>query len=189
MTLAVDLMKVLTPIAILLLLSCVASVPKLDSWSRTGDANWTSIADITKSTNQSGSGFLVSTGLYADFELNVEFKPDIAVNSGVLVRCQDPQDIALSNCYEINIWDMHPNQDYRTGAIVLHSAPPYAHLDTVGHWNQYRILAKGNDISVWLNQKATAKMTNAAFSNGHIALQSAGGTIQFRNLSIKTIPQ
>ena len=182
-------MRLLTLISILVLAGCVASVPNLDSWSQTGDANWISTAGITKSTNQSGTGFLVSTKQYDDFELTVEFKPDATVNSGVLVRCQEPEDIALSNCYEINIWDQHPNQDYRTGAIVIHSIPPFVHLNSVGKWNQYRIIASGDKLSVWLNEELTAGMTTAEFSRGHIALQSAGGKVQFRNLSIKTITE
>ena len=182
-------MNALVLISILVLTGCVASITHPDSWSRTGDAGWTSIHGITKSTNQSGTGFLVSIKQYDDFELTVEFKPDATVNSGVLVRCQDPADIALSNCYEINIWDQHPNQNYRTGAIVIHSIPPLEHLNSVGQWNQYRIIAQGNKISVWLNEQLTAAMSNAEFKSGHIALQSAGGAIQFRNLSIKTIPK
>ena len=189
MEIATDSMRVLTLISILVLAGCVASAPNLDSWSQTGDANWISTDGITKSTNQSGTGFLVSTELYDDFELTVEFKPDATVNSGVLVRCQDPEDIALSNCYEINIWDLHPNQDYRTGAIVIHSIPPFVHLNSVGKWNQYRIIARGDELSVWLNEELTAGMTTAEFSRGHIALQSAGGKVQFRNLSIKTITE
>lgn len=184
---ATDSMRLLTLISILVLAGCVASAPNLDSWSQTGDANWISTAGSTKSTNQSGTGFLVSTELYDDFELTIEFKPDTTVNSGVLVRCQDPEDIALSNCYEINIWDLHPNQDYRTGAIVIHSIPPLVHLNSVGKWNQYRIIARGDELSVWLNEELTAGMTTAEFSTGHIALQSAGGKVQFRNLSIKSI--
>ena len=182
-------MRLLTLISILVLAGCVASAPNLDSWSQTGDANWISTAGITKSTNQSGTGFLVSIEQYDDFELTVEFKPDATVNSGVLVRCQDPEDIALSNCYEINIWDLHPNQDYRTGAIVIHSIPPFVHLNSVGKWNQYRIIASGDKLSVWLNEELTAGMTTAEFSRGHIALQSAGGKVQFRDLSIKKITE
>jgi hypothetical protein len=176
-------------ISILVLTGCGAKDPNLNSWSHIGDAEWTSTTDITKSTNQFGSGFLVSTELYANFELTVEFRPDAAVNSGVLVRCQDPEDIALSNCYEINIWDRHPNQDYRTGAIVTHSIPPFVHLDSVGKWNRYRIIANGDKLRVWLNDKLTAKMSKAKLSSGYIALQSAGGKIEFRNLSIKTNPK
>ena len=186
---ATDSMRLLTLISILVLAGCVASAPNLDSWSQTGDANWISTAGITKSTNQSGTGFLVSTELYDDFELTIEFKPDTTVNSGVLVRCQEPEDIALSNCYEINIWDQHPNQDYRTGAIVIHSIPPFVHLNSVGKWNQYRIIARGDKLSVWLNEELTAGMTTAEFSRGHIALQSAGGKVQFRDLSIKKITE
>ena len=182
-------MRLLTLISILVLAGCVASAPDLGRWSQTGDANWISTAGITKSTNQSGTGFLVSTELYDDFELTVEFKPDATVNSGVLVRCQDPEDIALSNCYEINIWDLHPNQGYRTGAIVIHSSPPFVHLNSVEKWNQYRIIARGDKLSVWLNEELTAAMATAEFDRGHIALQSAGGKVQFRNLSIKTMTE
>ena len=182
-------MRLLTLTLILVLAGCVANAPNLDSWSQAGDANWISTAGITQSTNQSGTGFLVSTEPYDDFELTVEFKPDATVNSGVLIRCQDPDDIALSNCYEINIWDQHPNQDYRTGSIVIHSIPPLVHLNSVEKWNQYRIIAIGNKLSVWLNEEFTAEMNTAEFSRGHIALQSIGGKIQFRNLSIKTLTE
>ena len=40
-------------ISILVLTGCVAKDPNLNSWSHIGDAEWTSITDITKSTNQS----------------------------------------------------------------------------------------------------------------------------------------
>jgi hypothetical protein len=182
-------MRLLTLISILVLTGCFASGPNLGRWSQTGDANWISTTGITKSTNQSGTGFLVSTELYDDFELTVEFKPDATVNSGILVRCQDPEDIAVNNCYEINIWDQHPNQDYRTGAIVIHSIPPLVHLNSVGKWNHYRIIARRDKLSVWLNEELTAAMTTAEFNRGHIALQSADGKVQFRNLSIKTITE
>ena len=182
-------MKIVTLISMLVLTGCTSSSLDMDIWSHIGDAKWTSTNGVTKSTNQSGTGFLVSTAQYDDFELTVEFKPDATVNSGVLVRCQDPEDIALSNCYEINIWDSHPNQNYRTGAIVIHSIPPLTHLESVGKWNQYRIIAQGDKISVWLNEQLTARMSNADFRTGHIALQSADGTIQFRNLTLKMIPK
>ncbi len=174
---------------ILALSGCATNHPTLDSWSRIGDANWIATNNTATSTNESGTGFLVSANRFDNFELTVEFKPDTKVNSGILVRCQDPLSIAPTNCYEINIWDSHPNQDYRTGAIVIHSYPPFEHLDSVDQWNQYRIVAQENKINVWLNGQLTARMTNADVSTGHIALQSTGGAIQFRNLSIKTIPK
>jgi len=59
----------------------------------------------------------------------------------------------------------------------------------VGKWNRYRIIANGDKLSVWLNDKLTAKMSKAKLSSGYIALQSAGGKIEFRSLSIKTNPK
>ena len=129
--------------ALLCLTACAVNSLMPKDWARIGDAGWVMHEGVTSSTNTTGTGFLVSTELFADFELNVEFKPDTEVNSGVLVRCHEPADITPTNCYEINIWDNHPNQDYRTGAIVIHSTPPFEQLDSADQWNTYQIVAVG----------------------------------------------
>ena len=41
---------------------------------------------------------------YKDFVLEMEFKPESTINSGVFIRCKN-YDINASDCYEINIWD------------------------------------------------------------------------------------
>lgn len=129
--------------------------------------------------------FLYSKATYADFDLSVEFMPDAAVNSGVFVRCQDPSEFTPFNCYEANIWDEHPRQEFRTGSIVARVAPPLAHVDTIGKWNNMRVTADGARIEVYVNDLLTARLENAEFPEGHIALQWGGeGSIQFRNLKL-----
>ena len=85
----------------------------LDGWNALGSANW-ELADGTVQAD-SGGGFLVTEDSYADFQLTLEFWVDETANSGVYIRCSDPQTIRATNSYEVNIYDARPNQDYRTG--------------------------------------------------------------------------
>ena len=93
----------------------------LDGWNAVGDANW-ELADGAVQAD-SGSGFLVTPAAYADFELTLEFWVDEPANSGVFIRCSDPQNVRDRNAYEVNIYDTRADQAYRTGGIV-HIASP-----------------------------------------------------------------
>ncbi|MBO6556147.1 MAG: DUF1080 domain-containing protein [Pseudomonadales bacterium] len=166
---------------LLLLAGCVGQT--LD-WVPTGTADWR-IGETLTSENPEGDGYLVSDAVYDDFELTIEFKPDASVNSGILIHCQDRNDITPLTCLEINIWDDHPNQDFRTGAIVIHAAPPLAQMDSVGHWNRYRIVARGTAVEAWLNGVLTARLNDAVLTKGFIALQSQNGEVSFRNARIR----
>lgn len=135
-----------------------------------------------------GPSFLVSKESHADFRLSVEFKPDAFVNSGLFFRCQKGNPISPEHCYEANIWDDHPTQAHRTGAVVMVFGPPMVELNTVGKWNRYEVEAVGDSIHVRLNGQTTAKFTDDRFSRGQIALQWSGeGRIEFRNFSIEPI--
>ena len=137
--------------------------------------------------SESATGFLVSPRAYRNFEMNLDFMPDETVNSGILIGCKDPNSINLDNCYEINIWDDHPNQEFRTGAIVLHGSPPLTQIESKTKWNSYRITFHDKRIIVWLNEQLTAETISAEPRSGFVALQSIGGKVQFRNLKIKRI--
>lgn len=52
------------------------------------------------------------------FQIRAEFWADPAANSGIFIRCTDPQKISSKNFNEINIYDKRPDPDYGTGAIV-----------------------------------------------------------------------
>ena len=71
-----------------------------------------------------GTGFLVSQNSYGDFQLKAEVWIDPDANSGVFIRCADPQKIGADSCYEVNVYDKRPGQEYRTGGIVDHARDP-----------------------------------------------------------------
>jgi len=156
----------------------------LSGWRVLGNANW-SLADGAVSAS-SGSGFLVSGRSYRDFELSVEFWTDEPANSGVFIRCANPDVIADRNCYEVNIYDTRPDQTYRTGAIV-HYAEPSARIDAAGRWNTFLIRAQGSRLVVTMNGTQTVDATNTLFASGPFALQYGAGTVRFRNVRIRPL--
>ena len=156
----------------------------LDGWNVLGDANW-ELADSAVSAN-SGSGFLVTEASYGDFELTLEFWVDEPANSGVFIRCSDPQNVGAANSYEVNIFDTRPDPTYRTGGIV-NVAAPVSVINTGGQWNSYEIRAQGSRLVVTLNGTQTVDATDDQFARGPIALQYGAGTVRFRNVQIREL--
>lgn len=160
----------------------------LNGWNRIGDANWT-LADGAVQADK-GTGFLVTPASYGDFDLRIEFWVDADANSGIFLRCQDPQDIGATNAYEVNIYDKRSDQTYRTGAIV-NVAEPLAQLTTGGKWNTYEISARGTHLTVTLNGARTVDTNDSQRARGPIALQygagaNGAGVVKFRKVEIRT---
>ena len=156
----------------------------LDGWNPLGSANW-ELADGAVQSD-SGGGFLVTEDSYADFELTLEFWVDETANSGVFIRCSDPQTIRDTNSYEVNIYDTRPNQDYRTGGIV-NVAKPMSVINTGGRWKTYEIVAQGPRLTVTLNGTRTVEIEDSQYTDGPIALQYGTGVVKFRNVRIRPL--
>ena len=157
----------------------------LDDWNIVGDANWVIGKGVIEGNKP--AGFLVSGKSYRNFIIRTEFWAESNTNSGIFIRCQDPKQISAGNAYEINIWDTRPGQEYSTGAIVDVAKVNPIHK-AGGRWNTMEITANGNQLKVMMNGVLTvADAKDGKFSEGPIALQSAGGTIKFRKLEIKPI--
>jgi hypothetical protein len=162
----------------------------LENWNQIGDANWQIEDGAAVATK--GNGFLVSKNSYGDFQLKVEFWVNDAANSGVFIRCGDPQKITGANAYEVNIYDQRPDPLYGTGAIVN-----VAKVDPMpkagGKWNTYEITAKGSHMTVVLNGTKTADAEDAKLKSGAIALQYGAtavkdaGIVKFRKVEIKPL--
>jgi hypothetical protein len=188
-------MRVVAVLAgVLALASCANTVDRatdFGGWNAIGDIPWrtagrTAEAGPYKKAGFAEMGFLVSPESYADFRISVEFRVDADTNSGILIRCASTETITPTACYEINIWDEHPNPDARTGAIVM-QAKPLAHVDTVGRWNTCVIEAVGDTVTATIDGVVTSKLTDAKLRAGYIALQHAGGgVVRFRNLVLES---
>jgi hypothetical protein len=163
----------------------------LDNFNTVGDANWR--IEEGSVVADKGNGFLVTKNSYGDFQLRVEFWADEDANSGIYIRCSDPQKITATNSYEVNIYDKRPEPAYGTGAIVdLAKVEPMPKAG--GKWNVYEITAKGPTFTVILNgQKTVDGAEDRKFANGPFALQYAPGVvkdkgvIKFRKVELKTL--
>ena len=160
----------------------------MGDWNQLGETNWRLEDGAVVADDRTGDGaaFLVSKEPYGDFELYVEFWASDDANSGVFLRCSDPESITDRNCYEVNIFDQRPDPSYGTGGIVN-----FVEVDPMpkagGKWNTYEITAKGRQISVVLNGETTAELNNGLFAEGPIALQHGDGVIKFRKVAIKPL--
>ena len=133
--------------------------------------------------------YIVTNARYSNVEITLEFNPDAGTNSGVFARCQNPDVITPDDCYEFNIWDAHPNQEWRTGSVVTHSSPT-ATVHTEDKWNAMRIRLDGARLQVWVNGTMTNDMENGKLAEGHIAFQYGGenAMVLFRNIRIHELP-
>ncbi len=172
-----------------LLVSCNSSQVLFEKdsndWKSYGDGTW-SFNNNELTGTASNSTFVMTDDRFDNFLLTLEFKPDSLINSGVFIRCSEKK-MSSEDCYEINIWDTHPNQDSRTGSIVK-KARPLAIVNTIGKWNTYKILAQSDHLKVWINNTLTIDMIDSSLSDGHIGFQAAGkGEIKFRNIKVKPL--
>jgi hypothetical protein len=169
----------------------------LDKFNQVGNANW-KIEDGLVVADK-GNGFLVTKDTYTDYQVRAEFWIDDVANSGIFIRCTDPEKIGSNTAYEVNIWDARPDPTYGTGAIVnVGKVNPMPHA--AGKWNLYEITAKGSTFTVTLNgQKTVDGAQDAKFATGKVALQhglglkdakgveSDAGTVKFRKVEIKPL--
>lgn len=161
----------------------------LENFYRIGGADWHTTDDAIEATEMSKApGFLVSKNIYQNFVMRVEFWASEDANSGIFLRCQDPNHITDENCYEVNIFDQRPDPTYATGAIVkvvkTLNPPP----KTGGKWNTYEITVRGSRLVVVLNGIQTVDIEDTKLTSGPIALQWARGIIQFRKVNIRPLP-
>jgi len=159
----------------------------LNAWEQIGDANWTVVEGAVQATEGKG-GHLVSKESFGDFELTAEFWVESPkTNSGVFIRCQDPTSISAKSCYEINIWDGRPEQDFATGGIV-NVAKVIAPVKTAGRWSTIAISARGARMTVTVNGTRTAEGEHTQFTHGPLTLQFGGpGAVKFRNVRIRRL--
>lgn len=159
----------------------------LSAWDQVGDANWTIVDGAVQATEGKG-GHLVSKESFGDFELTAEFWVETAkTNSGVFIRCSDPKTISAKTCYEINIWDGRPEQDFATGGVV-NVAKVMTPVKTAGQWSTIVITARGPKMTVTVNGTKTAEGEHTQFATGPLTLQFGGpGAVKFRKVQIRRL--
>ena len=162
----------------------------LDNFSRLGGANWHAedgAIQADKSTTK-GASVLVSNKTFKDFELYAEFWADPDTNSGIYIRCTDPNKVSSASAYEAQIWDRNPDPSRSSGALLPAATVPVPPMyKTGGRWNTYEIYAKGPQITLKLNGVVTVHVQDGRYPGGAIGLQQNAGVIKWRKLMVREL--
>jgi hypothetical protein len=153
-----------------------------------------------------GGGWLMTEKKYANFELRLEFKLPEKGNSGVALRAPFKGNPAYAGMeiqllddpwYKANYKGLKPTQ--LTGSIYDVVPPSKDALKPAGEWNKMRIVAKGRQITVELNdtkivdanlddhKERAGQHPGLLRKEGHLGLQSHDGRVEFRNLYVKVL--
>lgn len=168
------------------------------------DADWTADmrahwrADGKELVNDGKGRYATTIREYGDFELVLDYKTVPLADSGIYLR----------GVPQVQIWDHTNPAEFKNGAqkgsggLWNNSAgapgkDPFVLADKpFGQWNHFRVVMRGNRVSVWLNNKQTvddAVMENyydrktAIPERGPIELQTHGGEIRWRNVFLKEL--
>jgi hypothetical protein len=162
----------------------------MENFHRVGEANW-SATDGTIQATAGGKdpAYLVTNRAYKDFMVRAEFWASEDANSGIFLRCQDPNVIGDETCHEANIFDQRPDPTYATGAIVKVAPVPANFQRAGGKWNVMEVVAQGDHLVVMLNGQKTVDVMEAKrhFASGPLALQWGRGTIKWRKVEVKPL--
>lgn len=131
-----------------------------------------------------GLGSLESEGKYADFVLQLEYKTEKPVNSGLFFRCIPGE---LLNGYECQIFNNPPDGDYKkfmgtdVGGIFRRQVGRNVGAKD-GQWNYLTIFAREDKISTWVNgiQVADWQDQRDPDPNPRKGRRVKAGTLQFQ---------
>lgn len=147
--------------------------------------------------------FLCTEKIFGDFILELDFKVDNRLNSGIQFRSNSLKEYNNGRVhgYQSEIdpapraWSAGIYDEGRRGWLYpLDLNPPAKKAFKADDWNKVRIEAIGNDIRTWLNGIACANLLDNTTATGFIALQvhqigkpeQVGATVAWKNIRICT---
>ena len=179
----------------------------LKGWKKLNGAAESRIEDgaiVGVSRVNTPNTFLCTDKTYGDFILELSFKVDEGLNSGVQFRSNSKPDYRNGQVhgyqYEIDpsarAWSGGIYDEGRRGWLYPMTKNPCAQKAfKPGEWNKLRIEAIGDRIRTWLNGIPTADILDNADAAGFIALQvhgigdnaaMEGKTVRWKNIRICT---
>ena len=191
----------------------------LDGWvQRGGKANY-QVEDgqiVGKAVPNTPNSFLCTSRDFANFILELEFKPMTDLNSGIQIRSQcfdAAREVeAAGKTHKIPAGRVHgyqveidPGARAWTGGIYdegrrgwlkdLKDNEPARKAFKSNAWNKLRIECRGDSIKTWLNDVPAADLKDGLTPSGFIALQVHGVgdkrdplEVRWRNIRIQELP-
>lgn len=215
--------------ALVLILSAAAAVAddaakplfdgkSLDGWKQRGGQAKYRVENgeiVGGSVPNTGNSFLCTVRDYGNFVLDLDFKVDPTLNSGVQIRSEEfdePKQIERGDKtikiptgrvhgYQVEI---DPSDRAWTGGIYdegrrgwlndLKANEPARKAFKQGEWNHFRVECRGDSIKTWLNGVPAADLKDDLTPRGFIALQVHGVgnrteplEVRWRNITIQEL--
>ncbi len=163
---------------------------------KTGKPHWYVEGDDL--VNDGFGAYATTEKDYGDFELLLEYKTVAKADSGIYLR----------GVPQVQIWDYTEEAKFKLGANkgsggLWNNSPGAPGKDPLvladkpfGEWNKFRVIMKGENVTVYLNGKLVvdnAKLENyydrkvSVPEKGPIQLQTHGGEIRWRNVFVKEL--
>ena len=178
----------------------------LNGWNQKGgEANYAIKEDavVGSTVHDTPNSFLTTDRMYGDFILELDYKVDSTMNSGIQIRSNSFPHYQNGRVhgYQIEIdpseraWSAGIYDEGRRGWLVtLDDNPEAQKAFKQNDWNHYRIEAIGDTIKTWINGVPAAHLVDDKTPNGFIALQvhsigkdqKEGTEIAWRNIKILT---
>jgi hypothetical protein len=175
----------------------------LNGWIQRGGNATYHVEDnaiVGTATREKQNTFLCTEQHYSDFVLELEFKIDTGLNSGVQIRSNSLADYRAGRVHGYQV-EIDPSERAWTGGIFdegrrdwlfdLSKNEPARKAFKSDQWNHFRIEAVGDSIKTWLNGTLAADLTDPMTASGFIALQvhgvenDLGLQVRWRNLRIQ----
>lgn len=149
------------------------------------------------------NSFLVTEQTYGDFILELEFRLDADMNSGIQFRSESKPDYKEGRVHGYQ-FEIDPSARAWTGGIYdearrgwlypLEYNPEGKTAYKARDWNKARLECIGNVIRIWVNGTPTAHLVDDLTTRGFIALQvhsvskeeNSGQQVRWRNIRIQT---
>jgi hypothetical protein len=191
----------------------------LDGWvQHGGKAKYRAEGDAIVGTTvpKTGNSFLCTTRVFTNFILELEFKVDPSLNSGVQIRSEvfdKPTTAEIGgkkfsfpadrvHGYQVEI---DPSKRAWTGGLYdegrrawlndLKTNAPASAAFRQNEWNKFRIECRGDAIKTWINGVPAADLKDSVTPVGLIALQVHGVgnredslEVRWRNIRIRELP-
>ncbi|HRR33084.1 MAG TPA: DUF1080 domain-containing protein [Kiritimatiellia bacterium] len=160
------------------------------------DKTWTIANGVIRCTGKP-FGYLMTQQIFANFTLKAEYRwyaQTEQMNSGIFVLKTGPDNFFLPKAVEAQL------KKGSAGDFVLLSKATVNGLDNPknmsvkklaassekpdGEWNSVEIVVQQNTVTVFINGVLQNKGHSAYTDAGAICLQSEGGAIEFRNITV-----
>ncbi|WP_297795355.1 DUF1080 domain-containing protein [uncultured Eudoraea sp.] len=178
----------------------------LNGWTIKGGEAHYEVRDeiiVGSTVHDTPNTFLTTDKMYGDFILELDYKVDSTMNSGIQIRSNSFPHYRNGRVhgYQIEIdpseraWSAGIYDEARRGWLnTMDNNPEAQQAFKQNDWNHYRIEAIGDTLKTWINDIPAAYLIDDKTSSGFIGLQvhsigkdqKEGTEIQWKNINILT---